>query len=72
VALENKEAMAALFKAINLLPEKQRTVLLLLKVEDLTRKEVAEILKKSPKAIESIFQRAKVNLKKIRANAEGL
>ena len=72
VALENKEAMAALFKAINLLPEKQRTVLLLLKVEGLSQKEIAEILKKSPKAIESIFQRAKANLKKIRTKAEGL
>jgi RNA polymerase sigma factor (sigma-70 family) len=64
--------MAALFKAINLLPEKQRTVLLLLKVEGLSQKEIAEILKKSPKAIESIFQRAKANLKKIRTKAEGL
>lgn len=72
VLLENKENMAQLFKAINELPENQRTVLILLKVEDLSQKEVAEILDKSPKAIESIFQRAKANLKKIIANTEGL
>jgi RNA polymerase sigma-70 factor (ECF subfamily) len=72
VLLENKENMAQLFNAINQLPENQRTVLLLLKVDDLTQKEVAEILDKSLKAIESIFQRAKTNLKKILTNAEGL
>lgn len=71
VALENKEALAKLFKVINLLPENQRTVLLLLKVEDLSQKEVAEILDKTPKAIESIFQRAKTNLKKLIASSEG-
>ena len=72
VLLENKENMAQLFKAINQLPENQRTVLILLKVDDLSQKEVAEILDKSLKAIESIFQRAKTNLKKILANTEGL
>ncbi len=72
VLLENKENMARLFNAINQLPENQRTVLILLKVDDLSQKEVAEILDKSLKAIESIFQRAKTNLKKILTNAEGL
>lgn len=72
VLLENKENMAQLFNAINQLPENQRTVLILLKVDDLSQKEVAEILDKSLKAIESIFQRAKTNLKKLINNAEGL
>ncbi len=72
VALENKEAMAKLFAAIEQLPENQRTTLILLKVEDLSQKEVAKILDKSPKAIESIFTRAKANLKKIIADSEGL
>lgn len=72
VALENKEAMVKLFLAIDQLPENQRTTLILLKVEDLSLKEVAEILEKSPKAIESLFQRAKANLKKIIANTEGI
>lgn len=72
VLLENKENLAKLFKAINQLPENQKTVLLLLKVEDLSLKEVAEIMDKSLKAIESIFQRAKTNLKKILAETEGI
>ncbi len=72
VLLENKENMAQLFMAINELPENQRTVLILLKVDDLSQKEVAEILEKSPKAVESIFQRAKTNLKKIITQNEGL
>ncbi len=72
VVLKNKEALAKLFKSINELPETQRNVLLLLKVEDLSQKEVAEILDKTPKAIESTFQRAKQNLKKIIDRNEGL
>ena len=70
-ALENKEALALLFEAINQLPEVQRSVLILLKVEDLSQKEVAEILDKSQKAVESTFQRAKQNLKKILDKTEG-
>lgn len=71
VALENKEALADLFAAINKLPETQRHVLILLKIDDLSQKEVAQILNKSAKAIESTFQRAKQNLKKILDNTEG-
>jgi len=71
VAMENKESLARLFLSINKLPENQRTVLLLHKVEDLSQKEIAEILDKSPKAVESIFQRAKTNLKKLIASSEG-
>lgn len=71
VALENKEALAILFNAINQLPDNQRNVIILLKVEDLSQKEVAKILQKTPKAVESLFQRAKTSLKTILDNNEG-
>ena len=47
------------------LPENQKTVIFLLKIEDLSQKEVAEIMKLSEGAVESLFQRAKTSLKKI-------
>ncbi len=65
VELENRESFKELFRHINSLPEQQRTILILLKIEQKSQKEVAEILKISPKAIESAFQRAKYNLKKM-------
>ena len=63
VILEQKEAMKYLFKLINELPKNQKTALLLLKVDQLEMKEVAEIMEISYKALESLFQRAKKNLK---------
>ncbi|MCB0481765.1 MAG: RNA polymerase sigma factor [Flavobacteriales bacterium] len=62
VQLEQKEAMEKLFKAINELPENQKTALILLKIDDLKMNEAAEIMEVSMKAIESLFQRAKKNL----------
>ena len=47
------------------LPENQKMVIFLLKIEDLSQKEVAEIMKLSEGAVESLFQRAKTSLKKI-------
>jgi RNA polymerase sigma factor (sigma-70 family) len=64
VALENKEKAAILFKAIGQLPENQKTAFVLSQVEQLPQKEIAEVMKASEKAIESLVQRAKVNLKK--------
>jgi len=65
VALEQKESIATIFKGINQLSENQKTAVILLKVEQLPISEVAEILGISEKATESLFQRAKTNLKKI-------
>ena len=65
VILENKEAIKRLFKAINQLSDKQKTALILLKIEDKSQKETAEIMKLSEKAIESLFQRAKKKLGEI-------
>jgi RNA polymerase sigma-70 factor (ECF subfamily) len=62
VALENKELMEKLFSTINDLSENQRTVIILLKIEGLSQKEVGNIMNMSIKAIESLFQRAKKTL----------
>lgn len=64
VELEQKEALARIFAAINKLPKNQKTVLILLKIEGLSQQEVADIQDSSTKAVESLFQRAKANLKK--------
>ncbi len=62
VALEQKESIASLFKLINELPERQKTAIILLKIEGRSQKEVALIMNLSEKAIESLLQRAKKNL----------
>lgn len=64
VQLENKEALELLFGRIRSLPEKQQTALILVKVEQLSLKEAAEVMNKTPKSIESLLVRAKKNLKK--------
>jgi RNA polymerase sigma-70 factor (ECF subfamily) len=71
IELENKEELSRLMGAINKLPEKQQTVVVLLKIDDLSQAEVAEIMKTSSKAIESLFQRAKKQLKEILKQNEG-
>ncbi|MFT7344131.1 MAG: RNA polymerase sigma factor (sigma-70 family) [Lentimonas sp.] len=63
VLLENQEELSALFEKINDLPSNQKTALILLKIEGLPQSEVAKIMKVSEKAVESLFQRAKRNLK---------
>lgn len=64
VALEQQEEVAYLFSQINRLRANQKTVLVLLKIKDLPVDEVATILRLSPKAVESLLQRAKKNLQK--------
>lgn len=62
IALEQKEQYQLLFKCLDQLSDNQRTVLILLKIEQLSQKEVATILDISEKAVESLLQRAKKNL----------
>lgn len=64
IQLEHKEAYHAIFSAINSLSENQKTVLILHKIEQLPQQRVAEIMGLSPKAVESLVQRAKSNLQK--------
>ena len=61
---ENREKSVFLFKAINQLPENQKTAFVLVFVEDLSQKETAEVMNMSIKAVESLLQRAKGNLRK--------
>ena len=63
VLLENKEKAAALFKAMDGLPETQKTAFILSYIEDLPRKEVADIMEVTLKAVESLLQRAKKNMR---------
>ena len=59
--LENDEGIKILMNCIYQLPDNQQQALVLLKMEQKTQKEVAVILETSPKAVESLFQRAKTN-----------
>lgn len=63
--LENKQQLNRLMDCIHQLPDDQRDVILLLKVEGCSQEETASILNRSPKAIESLFHRAKTALKKL-------
>jgi RNA polymerase sigma-70 factor (ECF subfamily) len=62
VLLENKEKSATIFKAIHQLPEAQKTVFTLHKVDGKSYKEISEIMEKSLSSLESLMFRAKKNL----------
>lgn len=62
IELEQKEAYQKIFDAINELSDNQKTVIILLKIEDKSQAETAEIMNLNIKALESLFQRAKKNL----------
>lgn len=64
IILENKEKSETIFKAINLLPESQRVVFTLAKIDGKSYQEIVEITGKSLSSVESIMFRAKKNLKK--------
>ncbi len=68
VTLDNREKSAILFKAIRQLPENQQTAFVLNKVEGLSYQEVAEVMKTSLSAVESLLHRAKTNLKDLLKN----
>jgi len=68
VTLDNREKASMLFKAIKQLPENQQTAFILNKVEGLPYQEVAEIMKTSLSAVESLLHRAKTNLKDLLKN----
>jgi len=63
VLLEKKENARILFAAIELLSENQKTAFILFHVEELSQKEIAEVMGTSPKAVESLIQRAKATLR---------
>lgn len=65
ILAENKEKSKLLFGAIRQLPENQQTAFILKHIEGLTQKEIEEIMTLSGKAVESLIQRAKANLRKL-------
>lgn len=62
VKAENKENAAVLFKAIEKLPVNQKTAFVLNKVENLSYREIGDIMNSSESAVDSLLQRAKKNL----------
>jgi RNA polymerase sigma-70 factor (ECF subfamily) len=54
-----------LFGKINQLPDNQKTALILKYIDDLPQREIAEVMQVSEKAVESLLQRAKQQLRKI-------
>jgi RNA polymerase sigma-70 factor (ECF subfamily) len=51
-------------KALDTLPENQRSAIILSKYDDLSQREIAEILGTTEGAVEALLQRAKSNLRK--------
>jgi len=62
VLLENKEKSETLFLAINQLPDAQRVVFTLSKVDGMNNQEICEITEKSLSSVEALMFRAKKNL----------
>jgi len=62
--LEKKEMKDLLKAAVDSLPEKQRTVFILNKYENLSPREIADILGVSSNSVEVRIHRAKINLQK--------
>ena len=65
ILLEQQENAMVLFKSLNRLPERQKVVFILHKLEDLSYAEIAETLQLSTAAVDSLMSRAKANLKEI-------
>lgn len=62
--LERKEQQAAIRKALDSLPERQRTAVLLKRFQGLSYEEIADVMDCSLSAVEAILHRAKRNLQK--------
>jgi RNA polymerase sigma-70 factor (ECF subfamily) len=72
IELEQKQTIQLIFSALNQLNDQQKTAIILNKIQHKSQKEVAEIMKLTPKAVESLIVRAKNNLLKNLKNKEGL
>ncbi len=70
VVLERKEQSATLFKAIDQLPEAQKSAFVLAKLEGLSYLEIAHVLNTTIPSVESLLFRARTNLKKLLINFE--
>ena len=68
ILLEHKERSETIYLAINTLPESQKIVFTLAKLDGKTYQEIVEITGKGMSSVESIMFRAKKNLQKKLAN----
>jgi len=64
VEMEMKESASILMNSVDRLPDAQRIAFVLKKIEGLSQKQIAEIMKVSESSVESLLARAKKNLKK--------
>lgn len=62
--IENQQRANLLHSAIDSLPESQKTAFILNKYEDLSYKEIADVMETSVPSVESLIHRAKLNLQK--------
>lgn len=62
--LEESELKKNIQKAIDALPDKQRTAFVLSKYDDLSQREIAAVMGTTEGAVEQLLQRAKTNLQK--------
>lgn len=60
--IQNRELGEQIERAMDALPERQRAAFVLHKLEDLSYKEIAEVLKTSVSSVESLIHRAKIGL----------
>ena len=65
ILLENKETSETLFNAINTLPEAQKVVFTLHKVDGKSYQEISDITEKTISSVESLMFRAKKSLQKL-------
>ncbi len=63
ILLEKKEKSKILFEVIDELSENQKTAFILFHVEELSQKEIGEIMNLTTKAVESLIARAKITLR---------
>ncbi len=63
-AVEKKQQLQRLWQAIDALPENQKKAYVLCRMEDLSYREVADIMGTTLPGVESLLQRARVNLQK--------
>lgn len=64
VLLEQKEEANAIRKAIDTLPQNQRTAVILKRFQELSYEEITQVMGCSLSAVESLLHRAKQNLRK--------
>lgn len=72
IAAEDREGLSMLLKIIYALPGNQKTAIILTRIDGLPQQEVAQIMKTSVKAVESLLQRARQTISKKLTDSEGL